>query len=34
MGLGSVGKARTLRLTHLGSSPAASKSPLVGIHTS
>lgn len=32
-GLGSTGKTRILRLTHLGSSPAASKSPLVDIHT-
>lgn len=31
-GLGSVGKARALRLTYLRSSPAASRSPLVGIH--
>ena len=32
MGLGSTCKARALRLTRLDSSPATSKSPLVGIH--
>ena len=33
--LGSVGKTRTLHLTHLDSSPVAvSKSPLMDIHTS
>ena len=32
--LASADKVRILRLTHLDSSPAASRSPLVGIHTS
>ena len=33
-GLGLVGKVRALHLTHLASSLGASKSLLVGIHTS